>query len=74
MKLWTVITFHECVLCPAAAWSDLVVMGLGVLDGLKADGHDRDGRRGQVFDHSDQVATHGQSLHFAPADRLVHQF
>lgn len=60
-------------MCPAGVCSDLIVVGLGVLDSLEADGHDSDGWRRQVFDHSDQVTPHGQSLHLAPADRLAHQ-
>lgn len=49
-------------------------MGLGVLDGLKADGHDGDGGRGQVFDHRDQISLQGQRLHLTPADGLTCQF
>ena len=51
--------------------SDLVVVGLGVLHRLEADGHNGDGWWGQVFDHGDQVAPQGLSLHLAPADRLT---
>lgn len=53
--------------------SDLVLVRLGVLNGLQADGHDGDGRGRQVFNHTDQVASQSQSLHLTPADRLARQ-
>lgn len=52
--------------------ADLVVVRLGVLHRLEADGHDSEGWRQQVFDHRDQVRLQGQSLHLTPADRLAH--
>lgn len=50
---------------------DLVLMSLGVLDSLEADGHDSDGWRWQVFDHRDQITPQSKSLHLTPADCLA---